>query len=40
MNLEVEGSHDVSRKKHFINLLVDYPFGVLSKEVFDVFKAK
>jgi ATP-dependent Lon protease len=38
--IETEGSHDVSRKKHYVNLMVDYPFGVLAKEEFDIFKAK
>ena len=40
INLESEGTHDVSRKKHYINLLSDYPFGVLAKEEFDIQKAK
>ena len=39
-NLETEGNHDVSRKKHYINLLSDYPFGVISPEVYDVAKAR
>jgi ATP-dependent Lon protease len=38
--LESEGGHDISRKKHYINLLSDYPFGVLAKEEFDIKKAK
>ena len=31
-NIETEGTHDLSRKKHYINLLSDYPFGVTTPE--------
>ena len=30
--IETEGSHDISRKKHYVTLLTEYPFGVLAKE--------
>ena len=40
LNLESEGYHDVSRKKHYINLLSEYPFGIIAKEEFDIKNAK
>ena len=30
--IETEGSHDISRKKHYVTLLTEYPFRVLAKE--------
>jgi len=35
-----ESNPEVNRKKHYINLLIDYPFGVKTKEQFDIENAK
>ena len=31
ISIETEGSHDLSRKKHYVTLLTEYPFGILSQ---------
>lgn len=40
LSIETEGSHDLSRKKHYVTLLTDYPFGVLAPEIFDINSAR
>ena len=38
--IETEGGHDASRKKHYVTLLSEYPWGVRTEEKFDLEGAR